>query len=229
MTLAIPTAKQHAGAIRVLIADDHPVVRLGIRNMLITDDAFKVVGEASDGKQAIARTLALLPNILLLDLSMPHMPGMEALHAIMADTPQVKVVLLTASITPQQIVEALQIGARGVVTKDAIANNLRMALCAVFEGDYWIHDKRVFNLVGALRQLISQAVVPHRKTFGLTQRELEIVGCIVEGCANRDIAKQHNISQETVKRHLANIFGKVEVSTRLELALFALAHQLVIA
>jgi two-component system nitrate/nitrite response regulator NarL len=229
MTLAIPTAKQHAGAIRVLIADDHPVVRLGIRNMLITDDAFKVVGEASDGKQAIARTLALSPNILLLDLSMPHMPGMEALHAIMADTPQVKVVLLTASITPQQIVEALQIGARGIVTKDAIANNLRTALCAVFEGDYWIHDKRVFNLVGALRQLISQAVVPHRKTFGLTQRELEIVGCIVEGCANRDIAKQHNISQETVKRHLANIFGKVEVSTRLELALFAIAHQIVIA
>jgi two-component system nitrate/nitrite response regulator NarL len=227
MTLAIPTAKQHAGAIRVLIADDHPVVRLGIRNMLITDDAFKVVGEASDGKQAIARTLALSPNILLLDLSMPHMPGMEALHAIMADTPQVKVVLLTASITPQQIVEALQIGARGIVTKDAIANNLRTALCAVFEGDYWIHGKRVFNLVGALRDLISQAAVPHRKTFGLTQRELEIVGCIVEGCANRDIAKQHNISQETVKRHLANIFGKVEVSTRLELALFAIAHQIV--
>jgi two-component system nitrate/nitrite response regulator NarL len=228
MTLAIPTAEQHDGAIRVLIADDHPVVRLGIRNMLITDDAFEVVGEASDGKEAIAQTHALSPNILLLDLSMPHMPGMEAMRAILTDTPQVKVLLLIASITPQQIVEALQIGARGIVTKDAIANKLRTAICAVFEGDYWIHGKRVFNLVGALGELISQAVVPHPKTFGLTQRELEIIGCIVEGCANRDIAKQYSISQETVKRHLANIFGKVEVSTRLELALFALAHKIVI-
>jgi two-component system nitrate/nitrite response regulator NarL len=227
MTLAIHTTEQREGAIRVLIADDHPVVRFGVRNMLKTDDAFEVVGEASDGKEAMARTLALSPNILLLDLSMPYMPGLEAIRAIMTDSSRVKILLLTASVTPQQIIEALQIGARGIVTKDALIDELRTAIGAVFEGDYWIHGKRVFNLVSALRELTSQAAVPHRRTYGLTPRELEIVGSIVEGCANRDIAKQHNISQETVKRHLANIFGKIEVSTRLELALFAIAHQIV--
>jgi DNA-binding NarL/FixJ family response regulator len=186
------------------------------------------VGEASDGKEAIARTLALSPNILLLDLSMPNMPGLETMRAIMTDSSRVKILLLTASITPQQIVEALQIGARGILTKDALIDELRTAIGAVFEGDYWIHGKRVSNLVGALRELILQAIVPNRQTYGLTPRELEIVGCIVEGCANRDIAKQHNISQETVKRHLSNIFGKTGVSTRLELALFAITHQVVI-
>jgi two-component system nitrate/nitrite response regulator NarL len=228
MTLAMPTAEQHGGAIRVLIADDHPVVRLGVRNILKTDDAFEVVGEASDGKEAIARTLALSPNILLLDLSMPDMPGLEAMRAIMTDSSRVKILLLTASITPQQIVEALQIGARGIVTKDAIADELTKAVGAVFEGDYWIHGERVFNLIGALHELILQAIVPHRKTYGFTPRELDVIGCILEGCANRDIAKQYNISQETVKRHLSNIFGKTGVSTRLELALFAIAHQVVL-
>jgi two-component system, NarL family, nitrate/nitrite response regulator NarL len=228
MTVAIPTTEQRGGAIRVLIADDHPVVRLGVRNMLNTDDTFEVVGEASDGKEAIARTLALSPNILLLDLSMPNMPGLETMRAIMTDSSRVKILLLTASITPQQIVEALQIGARGILTKDALIDERRTAIGAVFEGDYWIHGKRVSNLVGALRELILQAIVPNRQTYGLTPRELEIVGCIVEGCANRDIAKQHNISQETVKRHLSNIFGKTGVSTRLELALFAITHQVVI-
>jgi two-component system nitrate/nitrite response regulator NarL len=228
MILANPTTELHDSATRALIANDHPVVRLGVRNMLNTDDAFEVVGEASDGKEAVARTLALSPNILLLDLSMPYMPGLETMRAIMTDSSRVKILLLTASVTPQQIVEALQIGARGIVTKDALVDELRTAIGAVFEGDYWIHGKRVFNLVGALHDLLSQAVVPYRKTYGLTPRELEIVGCIVEGCGNRDIAKQHNISQETVKRHLSNIFGKTGVSTRLELALFALAHQVVI-
>jgi two-component system, NarL family, nitrate/nitrite response regulator NarL len=225
MNLATPTTEQHGGAIRVLIADDHPVVRLGVRNMLKTDEAFEVVGEASNGKEAVARTLALSPNILLLDLCMPNMPGLEAMRAIMTDSSRVKILLLTASVTPQQIVEALQIGARGIVTKNAIVHELTEAIGAVVQGDYWIHGKRVFHLLGALRELISQAVVPHRESYGLTPRELEVVGCIVEGCGNRDIAKQCSISQETVKRHLSKIFDKTGVSTRLELALFAMAHQ----
>jgi two-component system nitrate/nitrite response regulator NarL len=135
--------------------------------------------------------------------------------------------LLTATITPQQIVEALQIGARGIVTKDAIIGQIRKAINTVLAGDYWIHGKRVVNLVGALHELIRQAAVPERKTYGLTPRELEVVGCIVEGCANRDIAKQFTIAEETVKRHLSNIYVKTGVSNRLELALFAIAHHVI--
>jgi DNA-binding NarL/FixJ family response regulator len=222
------TAAEHRnGSIRILLADDHPVVRIGVRNMLRAEGHFDVVGEASDGDEAITQTLELLPDILLLDLSMPRMPGLEAMRAIMSGSPRVKILLLTATISTQQIIEALQIGARGIVTKDALIDQLTNAIDAVMQGDYWINGQRVVNLVGALHELMQKAAVPERKTYGLTPRELEVVGCIVEGCSNRDIAKQFAISEETVKRHLSNIFDKTGVSTRLELALFAIAHQLV--
>src|ERR1700742_3751853 len=213
--------------IRIVIADDHPVVRIGVKNMLQSDPGLDVIGEASDGDEAITGTLELLPDILLLDLQMPRLPGLEAMRAIMSGSPTVKILLLTSTITTQQIIEALQIGARGIVLKDALADHLTTAIQAVSTGDYWIGGKRVVNLVGALHELMQQAAVPERKTYGLTPRELEVVGCIVEGCSNRDIAKQFSISEETVKRHLSNIFDKTGVSTRLELALFAIAHQLV--
>src|SRR6201996_6739138 len=222
-----PAATDRNNKVRILLADDHPVVRIGVRNMLRAEAHFEVGGEASDGDEAITQTLELLPDILLLDLSMPRMPGLEAMRAIMSGSPRVKILLLTATISTQQIIEALQIGARGIVTKDALADHLTTAIRAVSSGDYWIGGKRVVNLVGALHELMQQAAVPERKTYGLTPRELEVVGCIVEGCSNRDIAKQFSISEETVKRHLSNIFDKTGVSTRLELALFAIAHQLV--
>ena len=213
--------------IRIVLADDHPVVRIGVRNMLAIEDGFDVVGEASDGDEAITHTLEQQPDILLLDVQMPRLPGLEAMRAIMNGTPTVKILLLTSTITSQQIIEALHIGARGIVLKDALAGHLQTAIRTVFAGDYWIGGKRVVNLVSALHDLMVQAAVPQRKTYGLTPRELEVVGCIVEGCSNRDIAKQFSLSEETVKRHLSNIFDKTGVSTRLELALFAIAHQLV--
>jgi DNA-binding NarL/FixJ family response regulator len=219
--------KSATPAIRILLADDHPVVRIGVRNMLQSDRAFEVVGECGDGDEAITQTLELLPDILLLDLYMPRLPGLEAMRAIMSGSPTVKIVLLTSTISTQQVIEALQIGARGIVLKDALADHLTSAIRAVIGGDYWIGGKRVVNLVGALHELMQKAAVPDRKTFGLTPREMEVVGCIVEGCSNRDIAKQFTLSEETVKRHLSNIFDKTGVSTRLELAMFAIAHHLV--
>ena len=214
-------------AIRILLADDHPVVRIGVRNMLQADEAFSVVGEAGDGDEAITQTLELLPDILLLDLSMPRLPGLEAMRAIMSGSPTVKIILLTSTVTTQQIIEALQIGARGIVLKDALTDHLTSAIRTVYSGDYWIGGRRVVNLVGALHELMKQAAPPERKTFGLTPREMQVVGCIVEGCSNRDIAKQFGLSEETVKRHLSNTFDKTGVSTRLELAMFAIAHRLV--
>ena len=213
--------------IRIVLADDHPVVRIGVRNMLSSNPGFEVVGEAADGDEAITQTLELEPDILLLDVQMPRLPGLEAMRAIMNGTPTVKIILLTSLISTQQIIEALQIGARGIVIKDALSDHLQTAVRTVVAGDYWIGGKRVVNLVSALHTLMQQAAVPTRKTYGLTPRELEVVGCIVEGCSNRDIAKQFSLSEETAKRHLSNIFDKTGVSTRLELALFAIAHTLV--
>jgi DNA-binding NarL/FixJ family response regulator len=195
--------------------------------MLGEKDGFEVVGEASDGDEAVAQTQELEPDILLLDVQMPRLPGLEAMRSIMTGTPTVKILLLTSTITTKQIIEALQIGARGIVLKDALVGHLQTAIRTVISGDYWIGGKRVVNLVSALHSLMQEAAVPQHKTFGLTPRELEVVGTIVEGCSNRDIARQFGLSEETVKRHLSNIFDKTGVSTRLELALFAIAHQLV--
>jgi two-component system nitrate/nitrite response regulator NarL len=222
-----PLRRGASSVIRIVLADDHPVVRIGVRNMLAGDEHVEVVGEAGDGDEAITQTLDLLPDVLLLDLAMPRLPGLEAMRSIMSGSPSVKIILLTSQISTQQIIEALQIGARGIVLKDALADHLTEAIFSVASGDYWIGGKRVVNLVGALHDLMQKATTPERKTYGLTPREMEVVGCIVEGCSNRDIARQFSLSEETVKRHLSNIFDKTGVSTRLELAMFAIAHHLV--
>src|ERR1700761_836384 len=218
----------HSPRVRIVVADDHPVVRFGVKNMLMGEEGFEVVGEAADGEQAITETIEHEPDILLLDMQMPKLPGLEAMRAIMSRAPRVKIILLTSTISTQQIIEALQIGARGIVLKDSVASDLTESLRAVLGGDYWIGGKRVNNLLSALHDLMQKAAQqPERKTYGLTPRELEVVTCIVEGCSNKDIAKQFTISEETVKRHLSNIFDKTGVSTRLELALFAISHKLV--
>ncbi len=217
------------GLIRIVVADDHPVVRFGVKNMLMSEPGFEVVGEADDGDDAITQVLELEPDVLLLDLQMPRLPGLEAMRAIMSKSPRVKIILLTGTISTQQVIEALQIGARGIVVKDSVAGDLSKSLRAVLSGDYWIGGERVVNLLQKLRELMQMAAaVPERKTYGLTPRELEVVNSIVEGCSNKDIAKEFVISEETVKRHLSNIFDKTGVSTRLELALFAIAHKLVV-
>ena len=214
--------------IRIVIADDHPVVRMGVKNMLGNDPAYQVVGEADDGDDAITQTLELEPDVLLLDLAMPRLPGLQAMRAIVDRSSGVKIILLTGSINTQQIIEALQIGARGIVEKASVVGELTKALRTVQSGDYWIGGERVANLVTKLRELTAKAAqVSERKTYGLTPRELDVVNSIVEGCSNKDIAKTFTISEETVKRHLSNIFDKTGVSTRLELALFAIAHKLV--
>jgi DNA-binding NarL/FixJ family response regulator len=196
--------------------------------MLEHDPAFQIVGEAGDGDEAITQTLDLEPDVLLLDVQMPRLPGLEAMRAIMDRSPRVKIIILTSTVSTQQVIEALQIGARGIVLKDSVAADLTTAMRAVLSGDYWIGGERVMNLVAALNDLMKQAAAtPERKTYGLTPRELDVVTCIVEGCSNKDVAKQFAISEETVKRHLSNIFDKTGVSTRLELALFAIAHKLV--
>ncbi len=195
--------------------------------MLAAMEGFAVVGEAADGDEAITETLDKQPDILLLDVTMPRLPGLDAMRAIVNGPSTAKILLLTSTITSQQIIEALQIGARGIVHKDALASHLQTAIRTVHTGDYWIGGRRVVNLVSALHELMQQAAAPQHKTYGLTPRELDVVGCIVEGCSNRDIARQFSLSEETVKRHLSNIFDKTGVSTRLELALFAIAHHLV--
>ena len=213
---------------RILIADDHPVVRIGLRNMLQADPQLKVVAEAKDGIEALHMVRTLHPDIMLLDLAMPKMPGMEALRELLSEnssTPT-RTIVLTGLIDKRQILEALQLGARGVLLKDAAIEHLSSCIRAVVQGQYWLEGRPVQNLVQVLRDLAAQTAPPPRKTFGLTARELEVVALITEGSTNKHIAQTFGISEETVKRHLTNIFNKLGVGNRLELALFALNHSL---
>lgn len=216
-----------APEVRVLIADGRPLVRMGARNALHTDASVNIVGEVENGDDAITQTLDLLPDILLLDLTMPRLPGLDAMRAIMKGSPQVKIVLLANAITPQQIVEALQLGACAILAPRDLPEHLGSAIRAARGGEYWLGDRQVPSLVKALHDMVEQASSPDARAFGLTRRELEVLACIVEGFTNREIARQYELSEETVKRHLSNIFDKVGVSTRLELALFAINHHLV--
>jgi len=208
--------------IRIVIADDHPIFRDGLRRLLESEQDMKVVGEACDGREAVKLATELKPDILLLDLAMPHHTGLDALRDLSASDGAVRIILLTAAAEKKQIVEALQLGARGVVLKDSATQLLLKAIHAVMTGEYWVGRDSVSNLVQYLRGLMqSTSEESKQKKFGLTPRELEIVAAVVAGYANREIAEYFKISEDTVKHHLSNIFDKLGVSTRLELALFA--------
>lgn len=212
---------------RVLIADDHPIFRSGLRRLLEADGRYEVIGEADDGAVAVQLTERLKPDILLLDLAMPRVTGLKALQDLSRTDSPVKIILLTAAIESADIVTALQLGARGIVLKDTATDLLFKCLGCVLEGQYWVGREGVADLVQTLRKLMSPIGQQPKKTFGLTKRELDIVGTIVEGYANKEIARKFSISEDTVKHHLTNIFDKAGVSSRLELALFAVHHKLV--
>ena len=220
-------APRRTSPVRVIIADDHPVVRIGVRNVLAAHGNFSVVGEAENGPEAVAQTRVLEPDVLLLDIQMPNSAGFDTLRQVVSGVPQTKVVLLTGSIQAEQLAEAFNAGARGIVLKSALTEQIASALLAVIDGSFWAHGQRIDHLAGVLAELRAQVRQETSERFNLTRRELEVVGLIVKGYSNRDIAKQFSLSEETVKRHLSNTFEKLKISTRLELAIFALANKLV--
>jgi len=212
---------------RVLIADDHAPFRDSVRKLIESENGFSVAGEAGDGREAVEKTRELQPDVLLLDLAMPRRNGLEALRELASSSSPAHTIVLTAAIDKSQLVEALRLGARGVVLKDSAIEVLPEALHSVMAGQYWVARETVGGLIEALRSVESPAEPRAEHQFDLTERELEIVEAVVAGFSNKDIANQFSISEHTVKHHLSSVFDKLGVSSRLELALFALNHELV--
>jgi len=212
-------------AIRILIADDHAIFRKGLRSLLCAEPGLAVVGEAESGEEAVRLARALQPDVLLLDMAMPGLSGMEALSELAAAPIPVRTILLTASIEKPDVVKALKLGAAGVVLKASQPGVLFKSIRGVMNGEHWIGRETVSDLVEALRAF-GEATESSRPRFGLTPRELEVTSAVVSGFSNKEIAKKLVLSEDTVKHHLTNIFDKVGASNRLELALFAVHHRL---
>jgi two-component system nitrate/nitrite response regulator NarL len=226
--LPAPPMRVAARRIRLLIADDETLFREALRLLLETEPDFHVIGYASDGVEAVALARRLKPDVLLLDLAMPRLPGLEALRSITAGSIRVRTILVTGSMTRTDVLTALQYGAQGIVMKDVPPDVLFKSIHAVMNGQYWIQREAVSDLIAAVRE--SRAAMPPQppvRRFNLTPRELEIIRAVLDGHGNKEIASRLGVTEPTVKHHLTSIFDKVGVSNRLELALFALHHGLV--
>jgi two-component system nitrate/nitrite response regulator NarL len=208
---------------RVILADDDPLVRSAVRLILAHHRKFEIVGEATNGDEAIALAAQTRPDLLLLDLNMPKRPGLSALQDLRAVVPNMRTILLTVSIERRQILEALQAGARGIVLKEAARTVLPTAVESVMTGSFWV-DKRPLADVSAMLQELRTDVQAGGPRTHLTPREKQVVEFIVEGCTNKDIAKTLCTTEQVIKNYLGKIFDKLGVFNRLELALFAIDH-----
>ena len=215
-------AKKHA-TIRILIADDHAVFRYGLRTLLGSEPGFTVVGEATDGSEVVKLTGMLKPAVLMLDLAMPRLTGIEVLRELASIPDQVRTIVLTAAIEKAQIVQALQLGARGILLKDTAIQLVTKCIERVMAGEYWVGHEAVTSLVDYLHGLKQgTAGKASQKLLEFTPREREIISAIVTGNANKEIAAKLSLSEDTVKHHLSHIFAKAGVSNRLELAIWSM-------
>lgn len=222
---------KHAYPVRILIADDHPIFRHGVRALLEAEPDFEVAAEAADGTEVLEMLPQHRPDVLLLDLAMPRLAGMETLRELAASSSPsahpLRIVILTVAIEKKQIVESLQLGAHGIILKDAAAQLLIKALRSIMGGQYWVGRESVGDLVQYLRRISSPAPIGREGSPALTAREREILSAVVTGLTNRETAEKLAISEDTVKHHLSRIFDKVGVSHRLELAMYAVNHGLI--
>src|SRR5919201_6452468 len=192
---------------RVLIADDHPLFRAALRSLLETDRGMRVIGEANDGRAAVTMVQDLRPDVLLLDLCMPVTPGLEALRELSTLDVATRTLLMATEVGDSDVVEALQLGARGIVMKQSASELVFKSIRTVMAGQYWVGRECVGDLIESMRKRASlPPPEPRRSTFGLTPREMEMVSTVMAGYTNKDIAEKYSISAKTVKHHLTNIF-----------------------
>ena len=213
-------------AVRIVVADGHPIFRQGLVKLLETRPNLTVVGSAGNGDEALALTKTIEPDVLLLDTLMPGIPAITALRQLKSFGTSTRTLIVTATIDRTDLATSLELGARGVVLKESASDVLFRSIPPVMSGEYWVGRKAVATLDVALKEVAAAFPAPAPKHFGLTPRELEIVSVILTGSSNADIAARFSISEKTVKHHLTNIFDKLGVSSRLELALFALHYKL---
>jgi NarL family two-component system response regulator LiaR len=207
--------------IRVLIVDDHGVVREGLRAYLDLEPDIKVVGEARDGRDAVRRAQEVSPDVILMDLLMPNMDGVEATLAIKEQQPDVHVIVLTSFVDDERVVPAIKAGATSYLLKDVAATDLARAIRGAYAGQAQLHPD-------VARRLMQQVTAPRRTDAAadLTDREREVLKLVAAGRSNKEIARELVVSERTVKGHVSNILGKLGLQDRTQAALYAVRHGL---
>lgn len=214
--------------IRVVLADDHPIVRDGLRKLLSLEDDIDVVGEASDGREVLQLVQQNEPDVVLLDLRMPNLDGLSALQALQQMNKRVRVIVLTASEDKNEFVQAMKLGCSGIVLKQTAPDLIVKSIRKVFAGEIWLDSHttaavmRQFATPGSEMAAQASGGKGGRERSPLSTREREIVALVAQGYKNKEMAEKMFISEQTVKNHLHNIFDKLGVSDRLELALYAI-------
>lgn len=209
--------------IKVMIADDHSMVREGIMNLLELDDNIEVVGFAGDGLECIKKLPELKPDVLLLDINMPNMNGIEVLQELKLRKSNVKTIMLTIHNEGEYILKAVDIGCAGYVLKDSDSNMLKKAVYTVYSGESFIQP----DLIPVLNARLIKKEQEDEQLDKLTKREVEVLILLSEGLFNKEIAYKLDISERTVKNHISNIFKKINVSDRTQAAVFAIKNNLV--
>ena len=212
-------------SIKVLITDDHAVFRDGLRKLLEGADDISVVGEASNGNQCIKMLGKFKPDILLLDLRMPDKGGLDVLREVNFDSLHTRVIVLTAAEDDHGVIRAMRLGARGVVLKQSASDLLLKSIRQVHDGEIWLDNRTTAEVIDAFKKSAESG--QRREKPLLSDREKGIVQLVAQGFHNREIGEKLFISEQTVKNHLHNIFDKLGVSDRLELALYAVHHRLI--
>lgn len=210
-------------SIKVMLADDHILMREGIRQLLEFDGTIEVVGEANDGVECLEKLLEVKPQVLLLDINMPKKSGIDVLEEIKKKNISVKVLILTVHNEIEYLLKAVDIGVDGYILKDSESSELKRAINAVLHGESYIQP----NLIPALNSRLVSRDVDKEKIELLTKRELEVLIQVANGMFNKEIATTLNISERTVKNHISNIFKKIEVSDRTQAAVFAIKNDII--
>jgi NarL family two-component system response regulator LiaR len=204
--------------IKILLIDDHPVVRKGIRAIIETDEAFEIIGEGNNGKEAVQKYEQLFPDVVLMDLVMPEMDGIEAIRQIRAKNPNARILVLTSFSTDDKVFTAIQAGASGYLLKDSDPDDLLRSINQVYRGESSVHPAIARKLLNEFAQPKSQK----SEIEPLTDREKEVLTFIAQGLSNQEIASKMVVSKATVHSHVSRILAKLQLESRTQAALYAI-------
>ena len=210
-------------AIRVLIVDDHTIVRKGIRALLAEIAGIEVVGEAGNGQEAVAQAETLHPDVILMDLAMPKMDGIEATRQIKASQPDSRILVMTSFAADDKVFPAIKAGALGYLLKESTPEDLVQAIHQIHRGESSLHPTIARKVLQEITHPPDRPPTPNP----LTEREAEVLRLVAQGLSNQDIARKLNISDPTVRTHVSNIMSKLHLATRIQAALYALREGLV--